>query len=442
MFRGRQGNGDADACVDAQPPAENSAGPIGPSGERRAALRVQFVDRRRPRELEPRTPIDRNGVPRDLAPVPHPASAFLVARATATLRRVSERAIVLAEGHYRTSDAKTAHGLVRGPSRWPIACVVDSTCAGADAGELLDGRTRGIPIVSSLAAALALRGERPTWCVVGIATHGGRMTPSLRATLIDAAERGLSIANGLHEPVADDERIVAAARRHGAQLVDLRKPKRASELSFWTGAALALSIPRVAVLGTDCALGKRTTAQLLVAECRARGHRAEMLFTGQTGWLQGAKHGFVLDATPNDFVAGELERALLACVREERPQIVFIEGQSALRNPGGPCGAELLLSTGARHVVLQHAPARTHFDGAEDVGCVIPPIAEELELLRFYRASVVGVTVNESGLEPARVAATCAALERELGLPVIAPLRDGVARIVERLEPLLARTNA
>ena len=72
---------------------------------------------------------------------------------------MDEAAIVLAEGAYRTSDAKTAHGLVRGPSRWTIAAVVDSTCAGEDAGLLLDGRARGIPVAASLAAALAGAGK-------------------------------------------------------------------------------------------------------------------------------------------------------------------------------------------------------------------------------------------------------------------------------------------
>jgi uncharacterized NAD-dependent epimerase/dehydratase family protein len=340
-----------------------------------------------------------------------------------------ESAIVLAEGHFRTGEAKTAHGLVRGPSRWKIAGVIDSSCAGADAGELLDGRKRGVPVCASLEDALARSAERPRWCVVGVATHGGRLPEELRATLRAAAEAGLSIANGLHELVSDDPGIVAAVASHGARIVDIRKPRPVRELAFWTGAALKLDVPRVAVLGTDCALGKRTTTQLLVAECRARGVRAEMIYTGQTGWLQGAKHGFVLDATPNDFVAGELERALLECVRAERPQIVFLEGQSALRNPSGPCGAELLLSAGARWVVLQHAPARRFYDGTEELGCEIPPLADEIALLRHYRAEVLGVTLNTEG----EAAGVARALEAELGLPVVLPLGEGVGRIVDRL---------
>ncbi len=354
---------------------------------------------------------------------------------------MSERALVIAEGAFRTGDAKTAHGLVRGPSRWQITGIVDSTCAGADAGTLLDGRARNIPVFASLEDALAQSGAKPGWCVVGVATHGGRLTGELRAVLLRAARAGLSIVNGLHEPACEDEAIARAARESGARIIDLRKQKPVSELAFWHGHALKLSVPRVAVLGTDCALGKRTTTQLLVAESRARGWRAEMVYTGQTGWMQGTKHGFILDATPNDFVTGELERAVVACAREEQPDVIFLEGQSALRNPSGPCGAELLLSAGARLVVLQHAPGRRFFDGAEELGCKIPPLREEIELLRFYRAEVAGVALNTEGLAVDAFERERARLEAELGLPVVLALQQGIGRIVEALRSKIAASS-
>jgi uncharacterized NAD-dependent epimerase/dehydratase family protein len=346
---------------------------------------------------------------------------------------MDDAAIVLAEGAFRTSDAKTAHGLVRGPSRWPIVAVVDSTCAGEDAGALLDRRARDIPIVDSIPAALAGPARGARWCVVGVATHGGRLPPALRASLLEAAESGLSIVNGLHELVQDDGRIVAACARHGSRIVDIRKPRPVRELSFWTGESTRIPIPRVAVLGTDCALGKRTTTQFLVAECRRRGLRAAMVHTGQTGWMQGVKHGFILDTTPNDFVSGELERALLACVRDEDPAVVFLEGQSALRNPAGPCGAELLLSGGARQVVLQHAPARRWYDGTEQWGCAIPPVADEIELIARYGAEVVGLALNTEGLAPDEARAQARRLEQELGRPVVLPVEEGVGRLVDRI---------
>ena len=96
------------------------------------------------------------------------------------------------------------------------------------------------------------------------------------------------------------------------------------------------------MLGTDCALGKRTTARFLLEACRAVGLSTELIYTGQTGWMQGAPFGFILDSVPNDFVSGELEHAIVSCWKERRPELILLEGQSALRNPSGPCGSEFL----------------------------------------------------------------------------------------------------
>jgi uncharacterized NAD-dependent epimerase/dehydratase family protein len=94
----------------------------------------------------------------------------------------------------------------------------------------------------------------------------------------------------------------------------------------------------------DCAVGKRTTGTLLLELCRKNGIKAEMIYTGQTGWMQGLKHGFIFDATVNDFISEEIERVIIECDRESSPDLILIEGQSSLRNPSGPCGSDILLS--------------------------------------------------------------------------------------------------
>jgi uncharacterized NAD-dependent epimerase/dehydratase family protein len=342
-------------------------------------------------------------------------------------------AVVLCGGRFSTTDGKTAHGLVRGPSRWPIVGVVDPQCAGADAGELLDGQPRGIPVRPSIADFLVGDGPKPAICIIGVATEGGVLPPLLRGELLEAAEAGMTLVNGLHQLLADDEEFAAACDRNGARMIDIRRPRPFSELRFWTGEALDLEVPRVAVLGTDCALGKRTTAMFLRAGLRERGLGAELVYTGQTGWLQGIQHGFILDATPNDFVPGELERAVLACAREAKPDVILIEGQAALRHPSGPCGSELILSAGASTVVLQHAPGRKFFDGYEERKPPIPPLAEEIELIRLLGARVCCVTLNDEGLEKEELERECRLLEGELGLPVLRPLageQSLLARIV------------
>jgi uncharacterized NAD-dependent epimerase/dehydratase family protein len=349
-----------------------------------------------------------------------------------------QRAAILTAGRYVSGDGKTAHGLVRGPSRYRIVGVVDGPdTAGKDAGELLDGEARGIPVFASLEALLA-GVEKPQWVVVGVATSGGVLSAELRATLVDAVGRGLSVVNGLHDLVGDDSEIRAAAEKSGATLIDLRRPKRFGELAFWTGAIRTVRAPRLALLGTDCALGKRTTAQLLVKACRAAGIDTELVTTGQTGWLQGSRFGFILDATPNDFVCGELERAVVACDKKASPDLILIEGQSALRNPSGPCGAELLLGAEARGVILQHAPGRVFFDDQEALGNRIPPLADEIELILSYGARVLGIALNHEGLASERRERVRREIEEEIGLPTVYPLLGGVDALLPAVRFYLA----
>lgn len=322
---------------------------------------------------------------------------------------------------------------MRGPSRFRLLGVIDDRHAGRDAGEVVDGRVRRIPCFAALEDALAALPEPPDWVIVGVAFHGGRMPEPMRGTVLEAVRRGIGAVNGLHQLLADDPEIVAAAAVSGARLHDIRRTRKFAELRFWTGEALRLTVPRVAVLGTDCALGKRTTATFLLAGLRRRGLTAELVTTGQTGWLQGHRHGFILDATPNDFVTGELERAVVACAREAQPDIILLEGQSALRNPSGPCGAELLLAAGAAGVVLQHAPGRRCFDGCEELGLRIPPVEDEVALVERYGARVLGLALNGENLDGDTLAAHAVRLRRTLGLPVSLPLSDACEPLLDSL---------
>ena len=344
-----------------------------------------------------------------------------------------DAAIVLANGLLRDPHAKTTHALVRGPSRYLLSGVIDASCAGADAGELLDGRHRGIPVFDSVARALSEASPTPTHCVIGVATSGGVLPPELRRDLDDAARAGMTLVNGLHRLLGDDAALAALVAAAGGSILDIRAPRPARELRFWTGEGLETGIPVIPVLGTDCAAGKRTTTFLLRAALAQRGVRAEALYTGQTGWLQGGRYGFILDSTINDFVCGELEGAILACARQARPDLMLIEGQAALRNPSGPCGSELIVSTGAPGVVLQHVPGRAAYIDAPRIARPLADLGEEIELVRLLGAQVWAVTLHEEGLTRRQAEEVSAALEAELGIPVALPLGGGVGRVADRL---------
>ena len=98
----------------------------------------------------------------------------------------------------------------------------------------------------------------------------------------------------------------------------------------------------------------------------------------------------------------------------------------------------MFLSAGASTVVLQHAPGREFFDGYEERKPPIPPLAEEIELIRLLGAQVCCVTLNDEGLEKEGLERERRLLETELGLPVLHPVageQSLLARVVaEALE--------
>jgi uncharacterized NAD-dependent epimerase/dehydratase family protein len=344
-------------------------------------------------------------------------------------------AIVLTDGLLMTSDAKTAHGLIRGTERYNIIAVVDSQAtAGKDAGELLDGKNRDIPVFATMDAALDQL-ENIDYLIIGVATVGGRLPKNMLALIYDAVEKGISVVNGLHEYLNDKPDLVALAANTSAQLIDIRKPKSRADLHFWDGAIFNVTAPIVAVIGMDCAMGKRTTARMLKQACNAEGMKAEMIYTGQTGWLQGGKYGFIFDSTLNDFVSGELEHAIVSCWKDTQPDILFLEGQSSLRNPSGPCGLELLISGNAKQVVLIFAPKRKYFDNEAHWG-EIPSVASEIELIQKIGSKVIAVAINTENCTDEEAYAYQKEYTASLGMPVLLPIQEGMAPIIPILKAL------
>lgn len=112
---------------------------------------------------------------------------------------------------------------------------------------------------------------------------------------------------------------------------------------------------------------------------------------------------------------------------------MIIEGQGALRNPAGPCGATLMLSAAVSGVVLQHAPARSHYDGLGSLtGCEIASLASEIALIGHYGVPVMAVVVNIIDIAESdrdRVISECRT--QCPGMPVIDVLTEGVSALAE-----------
>jgi len=349
------------------------------------------------------------------------------------------RAIVYCQGAFGTPNGKTAHGLVRRTRRYDVISVVDAVHAGKDAGEVLEGKRRGVPVFASIPEAVeAARatGIPATHLVVGLAPDGGRLSPAARTEVLEAVNRGLHVDCGLHDFITEMPEFVALAEARGVRLRDVRKPLPRSELHFFTGKIEEVRSVRVALLGTDSAIGKRTTAWVLTDALNERGYPAEMVGTGQTAWMQGVRYGTIVDALVSDFMSGEIEHAVWSAWSETGARVLVLEGQGSLMNPAYPGGYELIAAGRPQAIILQHAPTRKEYDGFP--GYPIHPIEKQIEALEVVSDKpVVAITVNHENLPLDEIPAACRRLTEATGLPAVDVLTQGAGPLVDALEPYL-----
>lgn len=341
-------------------------------------------------------------------------------------------AVILCQGALATPTGKTGNGLLRRSRRYKIRGVIDSRHAGQDAGQVLDGVPNGVPIFASVDDALAKDPSIRTM-IFGLATDGGMLPKELRAPMRRAIERGLNIVSGLHEFISDDGEFAPLARKKGVDIFDIRKMPLLRPPHFYTGAISGVRATVIAALGTDSAIGKRTTAWKIVEALEKRGYNAHMIATGQTGIMQGAKYGFVLDSTVNDYVAGEIEWAVVECDRREKPDVIILEGQGALTHPAYPGGFELIAAGQPKGIVVQHAPARKTLDGFPAVK--MADLGREISLLEAYgQKPVIAITLNHEDMTREQVEATVRDYEARFGVPTCDPLWHGADKVAAEVE--------
>jgi uncharacterized NAD-dependent epimerase/dehydratase family protein len=337
-------------------------------------------------------------------------------------------AVVYCEANFGAVDGKTANGLVRHSEKYEILSVIDSEKAGLDAGMVLDAEPNGIRICRDLTDALAHAESVPDYFIFGMAPASGMLSSRERGLVLEAIDLGMNIVNGLHEFLNDDPAFAAASAAKNVQILDVRKPPAKKDLRLFSGRINDVTCPRIAVLGTDCAIGKRTTATALTRALNAHGVKAVMVGTGQTGLIQGARYGVALDAIPSQFCAGELEATICEAFEREDPDVIVIEGQGALSHPAYSTSSFILRGSCPDGVVVQHAPGRTH--RCDFPQMVMPTPASEINLIQtFSDTKVIGLTINHEHMTDAEVGAAILLYELELDIPVT----DALTRSPERL---------
>nr|WP_255670570.1 DUF1611 domain-containing protein [Cognatishimia sp. F0-27] len=353
-----------------------------------------------------------------MGPQPPPrTSASRWSRTRKAVTRAVPTAIVYCEGNFGQIDGKTANGLVRHSQAYRIVSVIDSRLAGCDSGQVLDTESNGIPIVEDLEAAVARDVQAPDTMIYGMAPSTEKMSPADRQVVLKAIALGMNVVSGLHEYLGDDPEISACAASANVTIRDIRKPRPIKDMRLFDGSVSEVNAIRIAVLGTDCAIGKRTTATVLAKALNALGIKTVLVGTGQTGLMQGAQYGVALDAVPPQFCCGELERVIVAASRGDDPDVILIEGQGALSHPAFCTSAFILRGSQPHAVILQHAPKRAHRCDFPDMR--MPEPKSEMTLIEaFSDTRVIGITINHESMTDAELGDAIDSLSRDLGVPV------------------------
>lgn len=339
--------------------------------------------------------------------------------------------IVYCEGQFGKIDGKTANGLVRHSEKYRIVGVIDSTNVGRDAGDVLDGCSNGIPIYKDIFSAQTGENGIVNTFIHGMAPLSGRLSKKDREVMFSAMEMGMTIVNGLHEFLTDDDEFLRKAKTYGVELIDIRKHKT-SNLRVFTNNIAKVTCPKIAVLGTDSAVGKRTTSVLLTDALRKIGLNAVMIATGQTGIIQGARFGTALDSIPEQFISGEMESAVYNAWEAEHPDIIVIEGQGALSHPAYLSSCFIIRGSRPDGIIVQHPPKREMLSDYPDIK--MPSIESEIKLLEaFSLAPVIGITLNHENMSDIEVKKTANAYQKQFNMPVSDVLKNGCDHLVEHI---------
>ncbi|MCG2462326.1 DUF1611 domain-containing protein [Flavobacteriaceae bacterium F89] len=353
---------------------------------------------------------------------------------------IDGKALVYCEGAFNTPNGKTAHGLVRFTERYDIVGILDTKYEGQDAGEVLDGKRNGIPIFKDIEVArksLEQLGNTPRTMVIGLAPDGGRLPFEAKATIKKALTYGWNVDSGLHDFLTNDKELTQLAETHQCTIRDVRKTPDRDKLHFFTGEIEKVDCLKLAVLGTDSALGKRTTAWIIVHGLRKVGLKAQMIGTGQTAWMQGAKYSMVMDSCINDFVSGEIEHAVVSAYKKEKPDVIVIEGQGSLMNPAYPGGFEILAAGRPDYVILQHAPKRVEYDGFP--GYKLHSLNEQIHAIETISGKkVIAITVNhEMMATDTDIQEACKNIVLETKLPAFDVLAHGPEGLIQVIREIL-----
>lgn len=269
--------------------------------------------------------------------------------------------------------------------------------------------------------------------VIGVANRGGVISEAWKKVLIEALNKGLDLASGLHNLLRDEEDLVAVANSKGRTLHDVRVPS----VQYPIANGISRAGKRCLAVGTDCSVGKMYTAMAMDRLMRERGKNSTFRATGQTGILINGD-GVPLDAVIADFMAGSIE---YLTPDNDDDHWDLIEGQGSLFHVSYS-GVTMALIHGGQPdaLILCHEPTREHMRGLPEYKLpdlislrdLVLPIAK----VANPNCKVVAISVNTQNMDQDAALDYLSGLELHMSLPATDPFRYGAGKLVDALDKI------
>jgi uncharacterized NAD-dependent epimerase/dehydratase family protein len=157
-----------------------------------------------------------------------------------------------------------------------------------------------------------------------------------------------------------------------------------------------------------------------------------MVATGQTSLMQGAIYGVAIDALVSQFVIGEIENAVIQAFEQNQPDIILVEGQSAVSHPAFMGSLAILKGSMPHGIILQHPPARKF--RCDFPLLKMPSVGSEIRLIEaMSQSQVIAITLSHENLTETKMQGIIEDYENRFRLPTTDVLKDGCQKLVQAL---------
>lgn len=265
-------------------------------------------------------------------------------------------AILYAQDLIGTVRGKSANGLMIHSQLFNIVGIVDQNALGEDTAKICQGVNISVPVFASIENALE---QHKAKAIIFLQDPSSVDLQDIRIALV----RGLDLINTSFSFIRRDSELTQLTEEYNCRYFDLRD---VAHLQAYPNTKILNRKAKVVfVTGTDCGLGKRTAAFELTEKARARGIKATMYATGQTGLLLG-ETGTVADSLVIEYANGIVSQQICQ-LNDEGHELIFVEGQSDIFHPANSA-VSLALLHGANPdcIIIVHDQSRDVHKGFDE----------------------------------------------------------------------------